>query len=161
MSEIVEATTAGQIEQVRNLFLEYRAQLLAEYCFPTFDAEIAGLPGDYCPPKGMLLLATVVGQPAGCVGLRPFPRAGTCEMKRLYVRTAFRGGKLGQKLAECVLVEARRLGYSSIRLDSYRLTMQSAIELYRTLGFRQVGPEPLEPVEGLIYMELSLTNGGL
>jgi hypothetical protein len=83
MSEIVEAATAEQIAQVRNLFLEYRAQLPPHYCFPTFDAEIEGLPGEYSAPKGALLLATVVGQPAGCAGLRPFPRAGTCEMKRL------------------------------------------------------------------------------
>ena len=84
MSEIVPATSAEQIEQVRNLFAEYRAQLPVEYCFRTFDAEIAGLPGVYAPPEGLLLLATVIGQPVGCVGLRPFPREGTCEMKRLY-----------------------------------------------------------------------------
>lgn len=161
MSEIVEALAVEQIEHVRNLFLEYRAQLPAEFCFPAFDAEIAGLPGDYSSPNGTLLLATVVGQPVGCVGLRPFPRAGTCEMKRLYVRPTFRGGSLGRNLAGRLLQQARRLGYSSMRLDSYRSTMQSAIDLYRRLGFRQVGPEPLQTVEGLIYMELPLTSSGV
>jgi len=154
--EIVEATTPEQIEQVRYLFNEYRAQLPVDYCFPSFDAEVAGLPGEYSPPQGLLLLATVVGQPVGCIGLRPFPRDGTCEMKRLYVRPAFRGGKLGGELTERLLKEARRLGYSSMRLDSYASLMQSAMGLYRRLGFREVSPEPLEPVEGLIYMELSL-----
>jgi len=161
VSEIVEATTAQQIEQVRHLFLEYREQLPIEYCFRSFDSEVAALPGEYSVPKGILLLATVVGQPAGCVGLRPFPRAGTCEMKRLYVRPAFRGGRLGRELAERAVEQARRLGYSSMRLDSYRSTMQAAIALYHKLGFREVGPEPLPPVEGLIYMELSLNSSGL
>jgi putative acetyltransferase len=154
--EIVLATTPEQIEQVRVLFSEYRAQLPVEYCFRSFDDEVAGLPGDYSPPRGLLLLATVVGQPVGCIGLRPFPHEGTCEMKRLYVRPAFRGGKLGRELGERLLDEARRLGYSSMRLDSYGSLMQAAVGLYRKLGFREVGPEPLQPVQGLIYMEMSL-----
>jgi putative acetyltransferase len=156
MSQIAEVTTPGQIEQVRNLFADYRAELPLEYCFETFDAEIAGLPGDYAPPQGKLLLATVVGQPIGCIGLRPFPLVGTCEMKRLYVRPGFRGGKVGRELVARLLDEARRLGYRSMRLDSYVAGMQAAIELYRKLGFREVGPEPLQPIDGLIYMELAL-----
>ena len=156
MSEILEVTTEEQIEQVRSLFGEYRAQLPVEYCFRSFDAEVNGLPGEYSPPKGRLLLATVTGQPVGCVALRPFPQEGVCEMKRLYVRPAFRGDKLGRKLAERVLHEARKLGYSRMRLDSYLASMRSAVELYRRLGFREVTADPLEPVEGLIYMELAL-----
>lgn len=156
MSEIVEVTTAEQIEQVRNLFGEYRAQLPVEYCFQSFDAEMAGLPGEYAPPKGALLLATVVGQPVGCVALRPFPLDSACEMKRLYVRPTFRGDKLGRRLAERVLNKARDLGYATMRLDSYRALMGSAVELYRRLGFREVGADPMEPVDGLIYMELAL-----
>jgi len=156
VSEIVEVTTAEQIEQVRNLFGEYRAQLPVEYCFQSFDAEMAGLPGEYAPPKGALLLATVVGQPVGCVALRPFPLDSACEMKRLYVRPTFRGDKLGRRLAERVLNKARDLGYATMRLDSYRALMGSAVELYRRLGFREVGADPMEPVDGLIYMELAL-----
>ena len=156
MCLIVEATTPEQIEQVRNLFLEYRAQLPVDYCFETFDEEISGLPGDYAPPKGRLLLVTVVGQPIGCIALRPFPLDGVCEMKRLYVRPGFRGGKLGRKLVERLLDEARQLGYHSMRLDSYRPIMQAAIELYRKFGFHEIAPDPLRATEGLIYMELPL-----
>lgn len=156
MCDIIEATTPEQVEQVRNLFLEYRAQLPIDYCFRTFDAEIAGLPGDYAPPKGKLLLATVVGQPVGCIALRPFPVEGTCEMKRLYVRPTFRGGDLGRKLVNRLLDEARSLGYQSMRLDSYAPVMQAAVALYRKLGFREIPPEPLEPTDGLVYMELPL-----
>jgi len=156
MSDIIEAVTPQQVAQVRNLFVDYRRQLPLDYCFQTFDAEIAGLPGDYAPPRGMLLLATVVGQPVGCVGLRPFPLAATCEMKRLYVRPGLRGGNLGRLLVERLLNEARVLGYKSMRLDSYRPRMQAAIALYRSFGFREIPPDPLQPTEGLIYMELAL-----
>jgi len=153
---IVEVTTPEQLEQIRNLFTEYGAQLGAEYCAQTLDAEIASLPGAYAPPKGKLLLATVVGQPVGCIGLRPFPLERTCEMKRLYVRPGFRGGKLGRELVERVLEEARRLGYASMRLDSYVPMMEAAIRMYRKFGFREVAPDPLKPIDDLIYMELKL-----
>jgi putative acetyltransferase len=156
MSDIVEATTADQIEQVRNLFAEYRAQLPVEYCARAFDAEIAGLPGVYGPPKGELLLATVLGQPVGCVGLRLFPLAGVCEMKRLYVRPGFRGGKVGRMLVDRVLRDAARLGYASMRLDTHPAFMAAAVAMYRKFGFREVGAAPLELTEGLIYMELAL-----
>jgi len=153
---IVEVATPEQLEQIRNLFTEYGAQLGAEYCAHTLDEEIAGLPGAYAPPKGKLMLATVVGQPVGCVGLRPFPVERTCEMKRLYLRPGFRGGKLGRELVERILEEARLLGYSSMRLDSYLPTMEAAIHMYRQFGFREVPPDPLEPTAGLIYMERAL-----
>ena len=157
MCHITEVTTEEQIEQVRNLFTEYGAQLSVEYCVRKFDAEIAGLPGPYAPPQGKLLLATVVGQPVGCVGLRPFPSPKTCEMKRLFVRPGFRGGKIGRALVEHVLADGRALGYSSMRLDSHLPTMHAAIEMYRKFGFREVSADPLEPTEGLIYMQLNLT----
>lgn len=156
MTEIIVATTPEHIEQVRNLFSQYRAQLSVEYCFRSFDAEIACLPGTYAPPQGLLLLATVVGQPVGCVGLRPFPLEGACEMKRLYIRPAFRGAKLGKLLVERLLSEARRLGYSSMRLDSHPPTMEAAINMYCRFGFREVSPDPLEPIPELIYMQLPL-----
>jgi putative acetyltransferase len=158
MSHIIEATTAEQIEQVRNLFAEYRAQLVVEPCLLAFDAEIAMLPAEYAPPQGKLLLATVVGQPVGCVGLRPFPLAGACEMKRLYVRPGFRGGKVGRHLVERVLEEARLLGYKFMRLDSHPPSMPSAVAMYRKFGFREIPPDPLEPTDGLIYMELNLQS---
>jgi len=156
MCHIVEAVTSEQIEQVRNLFAEYRAQLPVEYCARAFDEEIAGLPGVYAAPAGTLLLATVVGQPVGCVGLRPFPLERTCEMKRLYVRPGFRGGKVGRLLVEHLLEDAARRGYSSMRLDTHPLYMAPAVAMYRRFGFREVSPDPLNPIEGLIYMERAL-----
>jgi putative acetyltransferase len=156
VGEIVEATSKEDIEQIRNLFTEYRAELAVEPCFTSFDAEIANLPGSYAAPGGKLLLAKVVGQPVGCIGLRPFPSEGSCEMKRLYVRPPFRGDKLGKELAERIVQEARTLGYRSMRLDSHPSSMAAAVKMYRRMGFIEVEPAPLEPIDGLIYMELSL-----
>lgn len=156
MSEIIEAVSPEQIEQVRTLFTEYRAELAVEPCFRSFDAEIASLPGSYAAPRGKVLLAKVVGQPVGCVGLRPFPTEGSCEMKRLYVRPPFRGDKIGRELAERVVLEARSLGYRYMRLDSHPPSMGAAVKMYRRMGFVEVRPDPLEPIDGLIYMELSL-----
>jgi len=157
VGEIIEVTSHQDIEQVRTLFTEYRAELVVEGCFHSFDEEIASLPGTYAPPGGKLLLARVVGQPVGCIGLRPFPSDGTCEMKRLYVRPPFRGDKIGRQLAEQIVQEARNLGYRSMRLDSHPDSMAAAIRMYRKLGFREVSPYPLQPIDGLIYMELALT----
>ncbi len=158
MSEIIEVTTEEQLEQARTLFGEYRAQLPVEYCSRALDAEIAGLPGEYAPPQGKLLLARIAGQPVGCVGLRPFPRDGTCEMKRLYVRPGFRGGKIGKQLVDRILLEARQLGYLFLRLDTHPPTMQAAFAMYRKLGFQEVAADPVEAVEGLLYMELRLAS---
>ncbi len=116
VSEIVEAVSEEQLEQVRTLFREYQAELVPQYRAQSLESELAGLPGVYAPPKGKLLLATVAGQPVGCVGLRPFPQEGACEMKRLYVRPTFRGGKAGKLLVEQLVQQARALGYSRLRL---------------------------------------------
>ena len=139
------------------MFREYQAQLPVQYRARSLETELSTLPGVYAPPKGKLLLATVAGQPVGCVGLRPFPQDGACEMKRLYVRPTFRGGKVGKELVERVVEEARGLGYSRLRLDTHPPTMQAAVALYRKFGFQEVEPGPVEAVEGLLYMELVLT----
>jgi putative acetyltransferase len=157
LSEIVEAASAEQLEQVRNLFREYQAELPPQYRAGSHDAELSSLPGVFAPPRGKLLLATVAGQPVGCVGLRPFPQEGACEMKHLYVRPTFRGGKVGKVLVERVVQEARAIGYSRLRLDTHPPTMQAALAMYRKLGFQEVAPDPAGRVEGLLYMELLLT----
>ncbi len=151
-AEIVEVTVPEQIEQVRSLFREYQAALPEQYRFP--DREWINLPGEYAPPEGALLLATIAGRLVGCVGLRPFPLPGACEMKRLYVRPAFRGLKLGKALVERVIQVARRLGYSRLRLDTHPSTMQAAVELYRHFGFEEIPADPDSKVDGLCYMEL-------
>lgn len=154
MAEFLEVATAEQLEDVRALFRGYQSELPARYRFP--DLEWQTLPGEYSPPGGTLLLAKVAGQPAGCVGLRPFPLDGACEMKRLYVRPNFRGDKLGPALIAQIIQAARPRGYTRMRLDTHPQTMGPAIALYRRFGFAEVPAGPVPYVDGLLYMELKL-----
>jgi len=150
---IVPAQSEEQIVQVRELFLEYAQSLGFSLCFQSFDAELAELPGKYAAPAGRLLLAECDGKVAGCVALRGL-EPGICEMKRLYVRPAYRGRGIGRVLAEAVCREAQEAGYKCIRLDTVEPVMKDAVELYRRLGFREIAPYCSNPVDGAMYMEL-------
>jgi putative acetyltransferase len=144
-----------EIASIRELFLEYAQSLGFSLCFQSFDKELAGLPGDYAPPNGRLLLANCDGQAAGCVALHKLDNE-VCEMKRLYVRPEFRGKGLGKALAERVIIEARRIGYKKLRLDTVEPVMRAAVAMYRQLGFREIPPYRENPIEGALYMELEL-----
>jgi ribosomal protein S18 acetylase RimI-like enzyme len=152
---IRQAESPSQIAQVRELFLEYAQSLGFSLCFQGFDQELAELPGDYAPPDGRLLLAEYEGQVAGCVALHKL-EAGVGEMKRLYLRGAFRGKGWGRVLAERILDEARRAGYSKLRLDTVEPVMKDAVAMYRRLGFREIGPYRENPIAGALYMEMEL-----
>jgi len=154
----VIANVAGpgaQLEAVRALFLEYAQSLGFSLCFQGFDEELRTLPAMYAPPRGRLLLATESEGPAGCVGLHEW-EAGVAEMKRLYIRPAFRGRGLGRLLTDAALAEARSLGYRSVRLDTIPSVMAPAIALYRELGFREIPPYRENPIPGALYLELQL-----
>jgi putative acetyltransferase len=144
------AESAQDVVTARELFLEYAESLGFSLGFQGFDKEIQELPGAYAPPRGCLLLA---GSAAGCIAVRPLT-AEICEMKRLYVRPAFRGSGLGRSLAEAAIERARGMGYKSMRLDTVP-AMGRAIELYRDLGFREIAPYRVNPVEGALFFELT------
>lgn len=154
MTEIRAAALPGDLPLVRRLFREYADSLAVDLCFQDFEAELAGLPGKYAPPRGRLLLARDGDDAAGCVAMRPVD-GGTCEMKRLYVRPAWRGARLGRRLAERVCSEAREAGYARICLDTLP-SMEAALALYRALGFRPVAPYVHNPVPGAIFLGLDL-----
>jgi putative acetyltransferase len=147
--------TPAQIGQARELFLEYAQSLGFSLCFQNFDRELADLPGDYAPPEGRLLLAECEGELAACVALHKL-EAGTCEMKRLYLRPQFRGHGLGRMLAERIIAEARQIGYQRMRLDTVEPVMKDAVAMYCKLGFKPIAPYCANPMAGAIYMELEL-----
>jgi putative acetyltransferase len=153
--ELSQATLPEQIEQVRALFLEYGGSLGFSLCFQSFDEELKTLPGAYGPPDGKLILARHAGQPAGCIAMRKLD-AGICEMKRLYVRPEARGNSLGRVLVEHLIAEARAMGYTRMRLDTVGSAMQSAIALYRRMGFEEIAPYSNIPIDTAIWMELVL-----
>jgi ribosomal protein S18 acetylase RimI-like enzyme len=151
----LQAESPQQIAQVRELFLEYAQSLGFSLCFQSFDKELAGLPGDYAPPEGRLLLAEYDGALAGCVALhRLEPKI--CEMKRLYLRPEFRGKGVGRALADAIIGQARAIGYERMRLDTVEPLMRDAVAMYRRLGFKEIAPYRENPIEGAMYMELVL-----
>jgi len=152
---IAPANTVEEIARIRELFVEYSQSLGFSLCFQSFDKELAGLPGDYSPPGGRLLLGTYDGAPAGCVALHKLA-PGICEMKRLFVRPQFRGKGLGRVLAERIIADARQIGYQQLRLDTVETMMRTAVAMYRQLGFREIAPYRENPIEGALYMELQL-----
>lgn len=138
------------MSHVRALFLEYAAATGVDLSFQNFDIEVAGLPGDYDP----ILLASWDGELAGCVAMHAYGDA-ICEMKRLYVRPEFRKYGVGRALALRIIEEARGRGFRAMRLDTLP-TMGKAMQLYESLGFRDIEPYRYNPIHGSRYMELTL-----
>ena len=155
MLEIVPAATAQDLADIRILFGEYSGLVAEALCFQNFDQELEALPGLYAPPGGVLLIARDKDAAAGCVALRQLD-AGTGEMKRMYVREAYRGSGLGRRLAVAVIEEAKKRHYKSVVLDTLP-KLASAIALYRDLGFREIGPYLASPTPGAICFELRLS----
>lgn len=145
-------------DATRSIFREYAAGLGVDLCFQNFEAELAALPGDYAPPRGGLLLALVNGAVAGCGALRAIDDvdyANACEMKRLFVRPAFRGLGLGRLLAQALMDQALRCGHSVMLLDTLD-DMEAARGLYGALGFEEIPPYYFNPIPGAHYLKAQL-----
>lgn len=155
---LIRADAEPHLAPARELLREYARSLDVDLSFQNFEAELASLPGDYAAPAGQLLLALVDGALAGCGGLRALADvdyANACEMKRLYVRPAFRRFGLGRVLAQALLDEARRAGYSVMLLDTLD-DMESARGLYALLGFEEIPPYYFNPIMGAHYLKAEL-----
>jgi putative acetyltransferase len=158
MMRLTTPATAEELDALRLLLREYARSLGVDLCFQDFDSELRSLPGPYAPPRGALLTALVDEQLAGCCALRPLDNvdhANACEMKRLYVRPAFRGLGLGRSLAEAILDTARQAGYHCVLLDTLS-DMETARALYKDLGFEEVPPYYHNPIAGSHYLKVRL-----
>ncbi|WP_431777749.1 GNAT family N-acetyltransferase [Ottowia caeni] len=152
------ALTPEQIGAVRELFAEYSSQLDVDLTFQGFEDELIQLPGEYGEPRGALLLALVDGEAAGCCALRPLDDvdySNAAEMKRLFVRKAFRGFGLGRQLAEAILEAAKRLDYACVLLDTLN-DMEAARALYEELGFEEIPPYYHNPIAGAHYLKVDV-----
>jgi len=161
--DLLAAHTPAQLQAVRELFQEYADSLGVDLCFQNFAAELEGLPGDYAPPAGALLLALVDGEPAGCVAMRPLPESdhtNACEMKRLYVRRAFRRFGLGRLLTQHLMDLATQAGHSCMLLDTMD-DMEAARGLYTSLGFEEIPPYYFNPIPGAHYLKVELDAPGV
>lgn len=148
----------NDMETVRALFLDYQADLGIDLCFQGFSDEVNNLPGDYVPPQGAIALAFIGGSPAGCCAFRPLGSSdhlNACEMKRLFVRRAFRGFGLGRQLVDHVLAEARMAGYTTMLLDTLT-DMEAARALYQEAGFYEIAPYYHNPIAGAHYLKVEL-----
>lgn len=151
---ISAASTTAEFEAVRGLFRDYARTPDVDVCVVGFDEEIRALPGVYAEPSGAVLLAQLMGAPAGCVAIKPVDES-TAEMKRLFVRPEARGRKIGERLALAAIAAARARGYRRLRLDTLP-SMTEARAIYSRLGFREVVPFGSLPVAGATWMELAL-----
>jgi GNAT superfamily N-acetyltransferase len=154
--QIRQAATPDEIAVVRVLFEEYAAALGIDLCFQGFADELANLPGVYAPPRGRLLLAWSGDHPSGCAALRPLDET-VCELKRMYVRPAFRGQGAGRALGEAIISAAREIGYCKIRLDTLE-KMNAARRLYESLGFTHRNAYYETPLLHTVFLELQIIS---
>jgi ribosomal protein S18 acetylase RimI-like enzyme len=147
--------SARNMELVRELFREYQQELAVDLCFQDFEGELASLPGPYASPKGAVFLASSDGDVAGCVAFKPLG-GEACELKRLYVRPAFRGRGIARALCEHAIFEAKRKAYRVMRLDTLE-RLESAVRLYKDLEFVEIDPYYDNPLpEPVLFMERAL-----
>jgi len=155
MKQIFQAETAVQIASARALFREYEKWLGLDLCFQGFEDELENLPGKYAPPEGRLYLLNYNEHLSGCIALRKL-KNDVCEMKRLYIRQNARGQGLGNTLIKKLIEEARQMGYTKMRLDTYPPKMAKAVKLYQSHDFREVPAYYANPHDGVLFMEMVL-----
>lgn len=148
--------------EVGELFGEYTNMLIegdsqfAEYLkIQKYDKELENPASKYGMPEGRLYLAYLGDKLAGCVGLKKLDEEGQCELKRLYVRPQFRGKKMGEKLLDVILADAKEIGYKAMLLDTLPF-LKTAIQMYQRRGFYEIPCYNDSPIDTTIYMKIDL-----
>jgi ribosomal protein S18 acetylase RimI-like enzyme len=156
MIEIKTISSPGlEFQAVVEMFQEYRNELNENINFQDFGKELSNPLAKYGPPDGILLIALNNGTPAGCIALHALDSNETCEMKRLFVRPAFRSCHLGKTLCDALIHEAKKLNYKTMVLDTLE-RLKPAISLYKSLGFSETEPYYNNPLAGVIYIKKDL-----
>jgi ribosomal protein S18 acetylase RimI-like enzyme len=148
------ASTSAEFNHGQILFQEYAKSLRIDLCFQDFDSELKSIESQYNKPKGALIIAYSNNIAVGCVGIKEFDN-DIAELKRMFVKTKYRGQKIGLKLLELAISFATELNYKIIRLDTLP-TMIQAQNLYRSMGFYEIPPYRFNPIEGTVFMEKKL-----
>jgi putative acetyltransferase len=146
-----------ELQTVRELFSEYAEELNENLCFQSFEAELNDPLKKYVQPGGCIILAVDGDNAAGCIALMPLPEQGHCEMKRFYVRPAYRKYGLGRELVERILGFATQHGFKKMKLDTLQ-KLQPAINLYEHFGFIHTPAYYANPLAGVVYMEKELAT---
>lgn len=141
-----------ELDIIRDLFREYEKELNEDICFQSFEEELSNPLKKYGLPNGDIMLAYWNDEVAGCIALAKMKEAGTCEMKRLYVKPGFRKNKIGRLLIEELLNSAKERRYRKMRLDTF-LKLQAAVHLYEQFGFKNISAYYNNPLSGVVYME--------
>ena len=152
--QTVTSINPKNLSTVRELFLEYEAELGIDLCFQGFEEELKLLPGKYSAPTGELRLYFSDGEVIGCGAIRQIDET-YCELKRIYVRPAYRGHGLGRAITLDLIQVADNLGYAKVRLDTLR-RLVPAVTLYQTLGFIEIAPYNDTPIEDVLYLERAI-----
>lgn len=156
MVELVYITEEGPLmDEVRQLFREYEKELDENLCFQSFEEELKDPLKKYGPPKGEIIVALYDEAVAGCIALYPLKEESVCEMKRLFVRPAYRKHKIGDLLVRQLTEDAALLGYKKMKLDTLQ-KLQPAIQLYKKHGFSETTAYYQNPLNGVVYMEKEL-----
>jgi len=158
MTELKKIESPGiYLQEVVAMFREYSIELNENIDFQDFNKELADPLLKYGPPSGALFIAVHEGTPAGCIALHALDGKEICEMKRLYVRPAFRSHSIGIKLCDVLIRKAKEMNYKVMVLDTLK-RLKPAISLYKRLGFRDTEPYYSNPLKDVVYMRKELTE---
>lgn len=137
-------------KEIKDLIQEYVDALQRDLSFQALDEELKDLSNKYGGEHGRLLAAIMNNEVVGCVAYQKV-NARQCEMKRLYVKPAYRKHGIAQQLLSKILSLAKQDGYEEMVLDTIP-PLKAAITLYKKFNFQEIEPYYDNPMEDVVYM---------